>query len=98
MTYTQEQLKAAHKHCSRNHEAIQESALCGCFYCCQTFPADQVQKYTSPHDALCPKCGIDSVLADKSGLPLDAAFLEAMYEYWFENETAVETEAKQKQK
>lgn len=86
MTYSQEQLQAAHKHASRNRNAIQQSALCGCFYCCQTFAANEVQEYTSPEDALCPKCGIDSVLADRSGHPITGPFLAAMYDYWFEGD------------
>jgi hypothetical protein len=91
MTYSQEQLEAAHKHCSRNRDAIQNSALCGCFYCCTTFAASEVKEYTSPEDALCPKCGIDSVLADKSGYPIEGPFLEAMYEVWFEVDVTVAT-------
>ncbi len=90
MTYSQEQLKAAHKHCSRNRDAIQTSALCGCFYCCQTFPATEVKEYTYPEDALCPKCGIDSVLADSSGTPISEPFLNAMYQLWFETEIEVQ--------
>jgi hypothetical protein len=33
------------------------------------------------HTALCPHCGIDSVLPDT--VPLEAAFLEAMRKHWF---------------
>jgi hypothetical protein len=34
--------------------------------------------------ALCPRCGIDSVLADASGYPVtDGTFLERMQEHWF---------------
>ena len=35
--------------------------------------------------ALCPKCGIDSVLGDKSGYLIDKDFLEAMHKIWFDN-------------
>jgi len=91
MTNFQEQLKAAHKHCSRNRDAIQKSTVCGCFYCLKTFPATEVTTYTYPEDALCPKCGIDSVLAERSGLPITGQFLAAMYEMWFETETTVES-------
>jgi hypothetical protein len=85
MTFTIEQLKAAHKHASRNQDAINKSTLCGCFYCEQVYPASDVEKYTYPQDALCPKCGIDSVLADADGQELtEASFLKAMYEHWFE--------------
>ncbi|OWK39493.1 hypothetical protein FRUB_06056 [Fimbriiglobus ruber] len=33
--------------------------------------------------ALCPKCGIDSVIGTGSGYPVTAEFLEQMYEKWF---------------
>lgn len=91
MTYSTAQLKAAHKHCSRNRDAINKSAVCGCFYCLQTFTAGEVRKYTHPEDALCPRCGIDSVLADESGLPMTQPFLQAMYDYWFESETQADS-------
>jgi hypothetical protein len=33
--------------------------------------------------ALCPKCGIDSVIGSKSGYPITSAFLEKMHAHWF---------------
>jgi hypothetical protein len=33
--------------------------------------------------ALCPKCGIDSVIGSLSGYPITAAFLRQMYGCWF---------------
>ncbi|WP_245197274.1 hypothetical protein [Labrys sp. LIt4] len=34
--------------------------------------------------ALCPECGIDSVIGSASGYPVDDRdFLEAMHELWF---------------
>jgi hypothetical protein len=34
--------------------------------------------------ALCPNCGIDSVIGDASGLPVaDAGFLDEMNAHWF---------------
>ena len=82
-------LKAAHKRCTKHRSELMKTATCGCFYCLETFPAVEVEKYTYPDDALCPKCGIDSVLADKSGLPLTREFLTAMYDHWFECEVNV---------
>jgi hypothetical protein len=32
---------------------------------------------------MCPKCGIDSVIGNRSGYPIDKAFLEAMRSHWF---------------
>jgi hypothetical protein len=100
MTFAKQQLKAAHTHCSNNRQAISKSTLCGCFYCQETYPAGEVSEYTysgrtnEKNDAICPKCGIDSVLADADGAELvNAAFLEAMYELWFN--TDCEDEASQ---
>lgn len=33
--------------------------------------------------ALCPRCGIDSVIGSKSGFPISVEFLESMNSYWF---------------
>lgn len=33
--------------------------------------------------ALCPHCGIDSVIGSLSGFPIDEAFLSEMKRYWF---------------
>lgn len=35
----------AHKHSSRNQEEIAKSEICGCFYCCQTYPATEVVEW-----------------------------------------------------
>ncbi len=51
------------------------------------FPADAVQDWcdedaTQP-TALGPRCGIDSVIGDKSGYDISPAFLSRMKAYWF---------------
>jgi len=33
--------------------------------------------------ALCPRCGIDSVIGSNAGMQLDERFLSQMHEYWF---------------
>jgi hypothetical protein len=32
-----------------------------------------------------PRCGIDAVLGDNAGFPLDAGFLRAMQRHWFDD-------------
>lgn len=34
--------------------------------------------------ALCPKCGSEAVIGDKSGYPINAGFLGRMNEAWFQ--------------
>lgn len=76
----------AHKHSIRHREEIQESSLCGCFYCLETFPPQEIVDWIDDGEcALCPKCGIDSVIGDRSGFHIEKTFLEAMRSHWFGN-------------
>lgn len=82
-----EPYRSAHKACSQNKEAVRKSKLCGCFYCLSVYPSTDVIKWIEENDgnftAECPKCGIDSVIPDASGIPLNAEFLAAMKKWWF---------------
>jgi hypothetical protein len=37
--------------------------------------------------ALCPACGIDSVIGSASGYPITEEFLKKMHQHWFERTT-----------
>lgn len=77
---------AAHAFCSHNRAAVESSDECGCFYCCQTFWASSVWEYTvegPAGNALCPRCGIDSVLPDAC-VELSPALLTDMERIWFD--------------
>ncbi|BCT93700.1 hypothetical protein LYSHEL_27270 [Lysobacter helvus] len=87
---------AAHKHSANHRSEVEASALCGCFYCESVFDPREIEFWVgwpdgTPDDfelstgnsALCPRCGIDSVIGSASGYPIDAAFLSAMHAYWF---------------
>ena len=77
-------LRVAHEK-SANHRAdVERSRLCGCFYCKEMFRPDRIVEWIDEGDtALCPICGIDSVIADGSGLLITRDFLEAMQAAWF---------------
>ncbi len=80
-------LVAAHKHSARHDEEIARSTFCGCFYCLAVFPPADIEDWVDdePRTALCPRCGIDSVIGDASGFPVKGAdFLGAMNVYWFQ--------------
>src|SRR5215813_8497710 len=80
---TNQELKAAHKHSSANRESIAASKTCGCFHCLKTFPASEIREWVGRVDrALCPYCGIDSVLPS-SVCNIDQPFLQRMHDYWF---------------
>ena len=76
---------AAHSHSSRHRDEIARSDTVGCFYCLDTYPPSEVVEWLDNEGtALCPRCGIDSVIGDASGLPAtDPAFLSAMRDHWF---------------
>ena len=80
------QLHEAHEHSVSNRVAINKSGWCGCFSCCQVYPAEEVQDWTDKGEtALCPKCNIDSIIGDASGLSLNMQLLRQMQRQFFSN-------------
>jgi hypothetical protein len=80
-------LIAAHKRCAQHEREVMESSVCGCFHCLGTFQPVEIKDWVDdePPTALCPRCGIDSVIGDASGFPVtDRAFMGAMNMYWFQ--------------
>ena len=78
----------AHKFSSKHKESILKSKNCGCFYCLQIFPASEIIDWCDKDDnkvgqtAICPKCGIDSIVCDFD-LNFDKQFLDEMHKHWF---------------
>ena len=80
----------AHKFSNNNRDAIEANAVCGCFYCCRLFSnkdAPIEEWIDGGETALCPFCGIDSVLSVAS-VPhiISSGFLKSMHDYWFSYE------------
>ena len=83
MKYTEQQLREAHTHSAHHRHEIEQSQQCGCFSCCKIYPASEVQHYIDKGEtALCPHCGIDSVIGDASGIALTPDFLNTMCQRW----------------
>lgn len=62
---TQEQLQLLHKHSIYHRQQILASQVCGCFYCETMLVPSDIKEWTdNTLTAMCPKCGIDSVLPD----------------------------------
>lgn len=87
MIFSQDFLKAAHKHSGPNREEVMASVVCGCFYCKSTFAPSAIDMWVNDEAfATCPTCSIDSVIGEKSGYPgTDPQFLADMHHFWFEN-------------
>lgn len=78
----------AHRHAIRHRTELLASERCGCFYCGAIFAPAEVVDWTDEWEgagqtALCPHCGIDSVIGSESGYPVTAEFLAAMNNHWF---------------
>ena len=86
-----------HRLSSKHRGALLESEVSGCFFCLRTFPSETIEEWTDDNQtALCPNCGIDSVLPG-AWIDLDGRLLEWMNERWFckvvDPKTAAEIDA-----
>jgi len=79
-----ETLKAAHRHSSKHRAELERSEQCGCFYCERKFSSKEIVEWVDDgQTALCPHCGIDSVIGSAAGFELTHEFLGKMNESWF---------------
>ncbi len=81
--------KDAHKYCSNNRSDLEKDEVCGCFYCQQIFSPKDIDRWIdNGNTAMCPYCGIDSVITESSGYPITPDFLSKMHDRWFSMGTA----------
>ena len=78
----------ARQRSTKHRREILDSRKCGCFHCCTTFKPSEIGRWTDVdkavgQTALCPKCGMDAVIGDKSGYPITVRFLTKMNKYWY---------------
>jgi hypothetical protein len=79
----------AHQHSTNHWAEIEASKMCGCFYCLNTFTPSEIKEWIkndSEEFAMCPGCGIDSVIGDASGITITDEFLREMNKYWFDGD------------
>ncbi len=80
----------AHKFSNNHMEQLKNDKLCGCFYCLEIYSPSEINEWiVADNDcdrygtAICPYCGIDSVIGESSGYPITKNFLTKMNRYWF---------------
>lgn len=75
----------AHRHSIRHRTELEQSELCGCFFCLRTFrlPDVSAEWVDNGETLLCPFCAINSIIGSASGFPINAEFLSAMRAHWF---------------
>lgn len=72
-----------------HRDELQRSTICGCFYCCSEFEPGEIREWVDTSEegagqtALCPRCGVDSVIGSASDYPITPDFLGRMRAYWF---------------
>ena len=81
-------------HWNKEHKGLLEASHnAGCYYCCTIFSASEIKEWVRSYRkkgevldcALCPRCGIDSVLPDIKVI-LSVELLKEMYMYWFDSD------------
>ncbi|WP_339879113.1 cytoplasmic protein [uncultured Algoriphagus sp.] len=78
------EIKKASKYSIYNMAELANSNLAGCYYCKSIFNAIEIKETADDgKTALCPKCGIDSVLPESSPFKLNSETLSAVNKYWF---------------
>ena len=78
------QLKKLHAYASHNRELIERSNQCYCFYCESSMKNTEIKEYLEKEEtALCPKCGVDSIIPDSIDEIINASLLSEMHDYWF---------------
>lgn len=78
-------LKQLHDKSLGNRADLAAGGQCGCFHCLRTFPSVAIAQYLEKEGtALCPHCGVDSILAERSlPCPLSLDLLRVMREEFF---------------
>ena len=89
-------LKEIYELCFRHEEAVLNSEKCGCFSCGKIFQSCEINDWIdepeiSSHGqektAVCPSCGIDSVVPQSDSYEIGGEFLRAMYQKYFSRKT-----------
>ena len=77
------QYTAARVHASKHRVELEASAQCGCFSCFHIFQTATIKSWIdSNQTALCPNCGMDSVLGS-AYCRLADQFLRRMHQHHF---------------
>ncbi len=82
------ELEAAHEAARYNRDILAHDSKCGCFYCLKIFSPTEINEWCPELEddevtALCPHCGIDTVIGESSGFPITKEFFHAMHNRWF---------------
>ena len=96
MSRSDADLQSIHSFSSLHRPLMERSQRAGCFYCLAEFAPSTITEWVdAPEDAsddealsvgvtaLCPRCGIDSVLPSAAPIKWDESLLVEMRAFWF---------------
>ncbi len=68
----------AHQYSSNHKVHLTKDSLCGCFYCLEIFIPNEIDEWIKDTSgtAVCPYCGIDSIIGQSSGYSITKEFLK----------------------
>ncbi len=75
----------AHELSANNKAALLRGEKCGCYHFLKIFRPQEITQWLCEGDgtAVCPYCGVDSVIGESAGCRLDEETLREMHEFWF---------------
>lgn len=77
-------MKKLHTYASNNKNLIEESNVCYCFCCKKIVDKNEIKEYIDEDTtALCPNCGVDSVIPDSIDEELNGKVIDDLNNYWF---------------
>ncbi|MFC3104992.1 cytoplasmic protein [Salinisphaera aquimarina] len=87
--YSLSTLHRLHETSSNHRELILNSIQLGCFHCCKQFSPEALDEWWDEdangigQTAVCPYCGIDTVVGDAAGHRITEQLLAALRDHFF---------------
>lgn len=79
-----EKLIKLHKYAIHNRKGIEKTDTCGCFHCKNIFYSGNITEWTDDgKTAICPYCGVDSIIYNKKDYIITSNDLEDLNRYYF---------------
>lgn len=63
-----------------NENRLKKAGKCGCYYCGEVFDVNDIKEWVddAPRTAICPYCGIDSVIHEGAVTPFTRSVLACL--------------------
>lgn len=68
----------------RNKITLNKSTKCGCIHCKKIFDPNEIKEWTDNNEtAICPYCGIDSIVTHTNKFDITKEVLDILNKYYF---------------